>query len=527
MAPLLRAARPLARPLALLATVAALGALAEVVAAVAVVRVAGALAIGLSSIDALGRAVPVRVALVFALLALAARLAAQLAVARRASRLSARVEAEARQGVVTALMATDADAARAVSPGTLLHAATVLPNHVQQGVAALTLAATSVTGLAVSGVAALAFGPAVALALALPAATLTLALAPVRRRSARKAAERVAVEADLAERFHEVATMGREIRAFGVAGAVADALDHRIDDAARLRAATHALGRASSDLAVGVAPLVVVGAIALLVSVGPFEPTWAAAAWLLIRTAQQATQLSAAVQQAVETVPALDAIEAVRASLPAAAPMAGMARSGAWTLRGVSAGRGRLPAVDARWEAGALVVVAGPSGCGKTSLLLGLAGLLPLNGTVTIGSHDAPAEDRRASTALVPQRAALLPGTLADNVRFLRSDASDDRVRDALRDAGLPADGWREGLATHIDEATVSGGERQRIALARALLGRPAALLLDEPTSGLDAGAAEALVATVDALRRQGTLVVVVTHDPELFGSADSVVRGA
>lgn len=523
LARLARAARPRARSLLALAALSAAGSLAEVAAALAVVRVAAALAVGASTVQIGPWTLSAPAALAGACLALVARVAAQLAVARRASHLSAQVEAAARLRVADALLASSADAARAVEPGALLHAATVLPNHTQQAISALTAAATSSAGLCVVAVGALWSGPLVALALGGAAATLALVVSPVRRRSARLSRRRLAAEAELASAFDEVARRGKEIRAFGVADAVATELDTWLDRAWRLRAETHALGRASSDLVVGVAPLIVVGVVAA--APRPFDASWAAAAWLLLRAAQQASLLSTAVQQAVEAGPAFAALDALAARLPDERAGTGALLAGDWHLHDFAASRGRMAALSSTWKAGELVLLVGPSGSGKSSLLLALAGLATSTGAVRIGDRDSAPADRRASTALVPQRPTLLPASLRDNVAFFRDGVTDDAVGDALRRAGIEVTAWREGLDTPLTDDGVSGGERQRIGVARALLRPTGALLLDEPTSGLDPQSTAALAHLLSALRADGLLVIVATHDVGAFGAATHTVR--
>ena len=132
-----------------------------------------------------------------------------------------------------------------------------------------------------------------------------------------------------------------------------------------------------------------------------------------------------------------------------------------------------------------------------------------------------------ARVAWVPQRPHLFAGSIADNVRAGRPDASPEAVWRALADARLADAVARlpDGLETRLGDrgAGLSAGERQRVALARAFLRDAPLLLLDEPTAGLD-GATEADV--VRAVRRlvRGRTVVLVAHRPALIALADRVV---
>ncbi|MEU2389209.1 thiol reductant ABC exporter subunit CydD [Streptomyces sp. NPDC007369] len=180
---------------------------------------------------------------------------------------------------------------------------------------------------------------------------------------------------------------------------------------------------------------------------------------------------------------------------------------------------------------GECVALTGPSGAGKSTLLHVLLGFTaPTAGRVRIGGADlarlAP-ERWREQIAWVPQRPHLFAGTLAENVRLARPDASDEAVAAALDDAGaaefvaaLPC-----GIDTVLGEggAGLSAGQRQRIALARAFLADRPVLLLDEPTAALD-GETEAAV--VEAVRRLavGRTVLLVVHRPALLALADRVV---
>ncbi|MEU7026649.1 thiol reductant ABC exporter subunit CydD [Streptomyces sp. NPDC046275] len=194
-----------------------------------------------------------------------------------------------------------------------------------------------------------------------------------------------------------------------------------------------------------------------------------------------------------------------------------------------------VPSLDAASltvEPGETVALVGPSGVGKSTLLDVVLGFTtPEEGTVRVGGADLTTLDLdawRSRIAWVPQRPYLFAGTIAENVRLARPEASDEEVRRALRDAG--ADGFvaelPDGAATLLGEdgAGLSAGQRQRLALARAFLADRPVLLLDEPTAALD-GATEAAV--VDAVRRlsAGRTVLLVVHRPALLAVADRVVR--
>lgn len=182
-------------------------------------------------------------------------------------------------------------------------------------------------------------------------------------------------------------------------------------------------------------------------------------------------------------------------------------------------------------ESGGFVAIVGPSGSGKTTLLGLLAGLdRPTSGSVHLDGLDLDAldEDARArlrgeKVGFVFQSFHLIPTlTARENVMVpleLRGQDAAGRADELLARVGL-------GDRGHHYPAQLSGGEQQRIALARAFCHRPRILFADEPTGNLDSATGATIISLMIGLNRDfGTTLVLVTHDPDLAAQARRVIR--
>jgi ATP-binding cassette subfamily B protein len=188
-----------------------------------------------------------------------------------------------------------------------------------------------------------------------------------------------------------------------------------------------------------------------------------------------------------------------------------------------------LESVSFHLPAGASCAIVGPSGSGKSTLADLILRLYdPESGRVLLDGHDLRSlrlEDLRRAVALVEQTPYLFHASIRENITYARPDASQDDIMTAARAASIHdfIASLPEGYETVVGERgmALSAGERQRLAIARALLRDPKVLVLDEPTAALD----EINEQAVARLLRSGRTVVLITHRPALAALADRVVE--
>jgi len=190
-----------------------------------------------------------------------------------------------------------------------------------------------------------------------------------------------------------------------------------------------------------------------------------------------------------------------------------------------------LAGVTLAIQRGEFVAVMGPSGSGKSTLLNVVAGLeRPTGGTVRVDGEDlarldeeALARHRSRRVGMVFQAFNLLPRLhVVENVALPLAGVS---VSERLRRARAILE--RLGMTARAEHRTnqLSGGELQRAAVARALIGDPAILLADEPTGNLDSANGAALIALFEELHAQSQTVLLVTHDAQIAAHAERIIR--
>ncbi len=354
-------------------------------------------------------------------------------------------------------------------------------------------------------------------------------------RAARDAAERGrAMAADVADGLATIRSFGAEARARRA----------WLDQARAARSAHEALERLRWRLG-GAATLKNRLLFVALLAIGAFEVVAGqitvgglVAFSMLLR--QFSAMFEAAIpqwQRFAERQNWVDRLEASASRAAAARPATSLGHPvrGGISLARVGFGHERerdlLAGVDLEIRPGEMIGLAGPAGSGKSSLLRLMAGLsAPRRGVVAIDGHDLAGlgrADLQRSVRLVEQEPRLFDGSVLDNLRLGAPEADFAAVEGAVRLAGAEALVRRlpAGYATALDarRRILSPGERQRLCLARALLGCPPVLLIDDPGAAIACGEEEAFLAALAEIRERRTIVLATASRP-LMAAMDRVV---
>ncbi|MFN8170957.1 MAG: thiol reductant ABC exporter subunit CydC [Candidatus Nanopelagicales bacterium] len=371
-----------------------------------------------------------------------------------------------------------------------------------------------------------------------------LALVPwlVARGAARAEARMAGARSDLAAAVVRALDATGEISASGAGPAAASRLADLDGTLTRLNKRESASVGVGGGLGMLVQAAAIVGSIAVAVPAvtsGRIEPVWFAVVALLplalfdvlaglpaSAVAYQRLRGSARRLQEIADTPS--PVEAPVDPVPVPPAFTGLVLSGvgaSWRPEDAA-----LTDIGLRVAPGEHLAVVGSSGAGKSTLAAVLMGFLPYTGSIRMSGvelRDADGDDLRRHVGLLSQRAHVFDTTIADNVRIGAPDADDETVAQALDRARLTD--WVRSLPDGVDTVVgsfgvgVSGGEGQRIALARLLVAGRRFVVLDEPTEHLDAPTADALTDTLAEVLSE-TTVVTITHRLLGLEHADRIV---
>ena len=370
---------------------------------------------------------------------------------------------------------------------------------------------------------AFALNPLAAAVVLLAAVALFALLRPVSTLVRRRASETSMASVALATRVNESVRVAEETNVFGTEEAQRQLTSQMI---AQLRAPFFQyqfVSRLVPGVYQSLVYILVIGALAGVYASGAHHVgSLGAVVLLLVRAGTYGQGVQTSYQSVRSALPYLERIEQARERYAASAPAFGKRQIG--TLRTIAFERvsfayaPELPVlseIDFDVGSGEAVGIVGPSGAGKSTLIQLLLRLRPpdsgrylVNGR-RAGDFDADEWHRRV--AYVPQAPQLLHASVADNIRFLR-DFDDAAVERAARLAAVHDEivSWPAGYDTIVGPRAdaVSGGQQQRICIARALVSRPDLLVLDEPTSALDPHSEAVIQASLGALAGSLTLFV-------------------
>lgn len=370
---------------------------------------------------------------------------------------------------------------------------------------------------------------------------LSLAVLPVRRRVGRLGARTASMEVGVAADFAEALDHGSDVKVFGAWPSFVNRYQVKSNELEEVRASLHSTKALMPVVYQYGALALILGLLVLAVQQGGSQfGQLAASALLLLRSVQYGQQMQLSLQNLAEAVPRIDLLD-LEVESPDESQDFGsehLDRIKSVRLENLSyryPGEEALAleAISLTLKPGTIYGIAGPSGSGKSTLAQVLLRLRrPERGAYLVNgrpAYDFSPESWRRLVTHVPQSPLLLHGTLEQNVSFLDESITSEQCQDAINQVGLTEllSSLPNGLNTELGPTNrnLSGGQTQRIGIARALARRPQMLILDEPTSALDIDServiGEALRALVDL---PDILVLVIAHRPSTLALCEQII---
>ena len=523
-----------------LAATSVLGGLAEALFLVTVTRTAFAITDGNDTFGLIaGKTVTTTEAILLALALVLIRVGLAVATNWQASRLSASVIADVRRDLARAFMKASWSSQHGERSGRLQELLTTFAQRGAELVNSTTLGITSACSLAALLVSAIAVDPTASLVVIGAVAVLGSVLRPLRSAVTREARRTAASGMDFATGLSETSQLGMEMHVFNVqpqaTERIVGLIDHHEITTRRL---TFLRGLVPA-IYTGMAYLALVGALAVVAAIDSANLTSVGAVMLImLRSLSYGQALQTSVTSINATLPFLGSLDEELTRYKNAQVIDHTQPIGAigmLSLEDVSfeytAGTPVLRHISATIDPHEIIGVIGPSGSGKSTLVQLLLGLRdPTSGLVLSDGRDIRVLSRTEwarKVTFVPQDAHLIAGTVADNVRFLRNDVTQDDIERAARLANLHDDvvGFDEGYDRQVGErgSHLSGGQQQRLIIARALVEHPDVLVLDEPTSSLDVRSEHLIRQTLEDFRDEMT-IIIIAHRLSTLDSCDRLM---
>ncbi|MCU1356861.1 MAG: transporter ATP-binding protein [Acidimicrobiales bacterium] len=388
---------------------------------------------------------------------------------------------------------------------------------------------------------ALVIQPVAAVLITFSVGLLYLAFRPLSRSARRLSRQAVDANKTYAGEVADAVTMTLEVNTFDVGDPLSDRIDLVVDHVAQVYRRQKFVAKLLPSLYQNAVLVVVLGG---LLAIYAFDiknvASLGAVVLILVRGLTYTQVLQTSHQVVNDMTPYLEAVRDEELRYLAAAPdRGGLALPSIEEIRfdNVSFSYGEdkpdaLKELTLAVQRGEAVGVVGPSGSGKSTFMqLLLRQRQPSSGAVLI--NGVPASDYAAAdwyhrVALVPQEARLLSGTVLENVRFFRPELTDADIRAALEMAHVAddVDRFPGGWDSHVGErggGAVSGGQRQRLCIARALTTKPDVLVLDEPTSALDMHSEALIRDTLESLKGSVTLFIIA-HRMSTLAACDRIM---
>lgn len=528
------------RALAAVSATAFLGGLCEAVFLVVATRTAFAITDGDERVGLLaGYFLDVNETLLVAFALLVARYALAVLAVRQAAALTANVIERQRKRLARAFLMASWEVQQRERSGSLQEllttyagqASALSTNATQFSVAAGNLIA--MLGIAIG------INPVGALALVAAVGILGSALRPIRKMISRRSNVNADASMAFATQLNETADLGLELHVFNVQDAARRRLDHLIDGAAEAgRRGTVAEGMIAPTYT-GLAYLSLIGALAIVgLSDAASITALGTVMLVMLRSLSYGQSLQNSYSRVLAGLPfvqrlhdRLDHFERGRRH-DGGEPVGSI---GTLVVENASfsyiEGEGVLRDISFEIDRREIIGIVGPSGGGKSTLVQLLLGLRdPDAGTVLADGRDIRTLSKNEwarKITFVPQSAHLVAGTIADNIRFLRSDVDDEEIERASKLASLHDDivGFPDGYGRQVGEhgGHLSGGQQQRLCIARALVERPDVLILDEPTSALDVRSEHLIRSTLLELCADMT-VIVIAHRLSTLDICDRIM---
>lgn len=511
---------------AVLACTSLVGGISEAVFLVIMTRSAFAITAGNEEMGLLAnRSVSVPVAMLLSIGLVLLRLVMSVASNWLGAVVATDVAADLRSRLASAFLFSRWGLQQATSSGRLQEFMMTYANHGSTLVAAYST--SLVSGLSVASMLAFAISvdPAGSAIAVVAVGCLGAVLAPLRRRVQALARASNADGMELATSANEVSALGMAVHVFDVRAQVVSLLDERVSSSRRSSRRLNVLRGLVPSIYTGLAYLVLIGAVTLASVSNTAKLTSLGAVMLvMLRSLAYGQQMQVAYSTMHSSVPAardvfteIERYESARFDQDGA-PVDVIGRL---TFDDVCfsyvEGQPVLKDVSFSIEAGEMVGVVGPSGSGKSSLVQLLLGLRePVSGRVLADSRDIREfrhSDWARRVSFVSQTPALVNGTIEENIRFFRPEITRQQIRRAAAQAGMEAEieefplGYQHPVGDR--GGNISGGQQQRLCIARALAGEPEVLILDEPTSALDAKSEALIRDTLESLRHDCTIVVI------------------